>query len=154
MKSLIMDEKMQDLLRLVQEGIKINARPYSDLGNRIGLSEEEVISRLTELRKSGLLKRMDISIDMKKLGFRSALVACRISKKDISNAKKVLDTYGNITHNYLRKHRLNMWFTLSAMSKQKLDQELVKIKNSLKPKEIVSLPTEKVYKLKLQLHAH
>ena len=153
MKNLIMDEKMKDLLRLAQEGMKISGRPYRDLGNEIGLSEDEVISRLTALRKSGLLKRMDISIDTRKLGLTSTLVACRIPKKDIQNAKKVLDTHGNITHNYLRKHRLNMWFTLSAISKKKLDHALVKIKNNLEPKEIVSLPTEKVYKLKLQLHA-
>lgn len=147
-----MNETMKKLLSSVQQGLPISSHPYRDLGEKIGLSEDEVILSLARMRKSGLLKRMDFCIDTRRLGLVSTLVGCRIPKDNITRAGRVLANYGNITHNYLRKHRLNMWFTLSAASGKKLNQALREIKNALAPEEFVSLPTQKVYKLKFQLN--
>ena len=147
-----MNEIAKKLLSRAQQGMPISSRPYRDLGSEIGLPENEVIVYLTRMRKSGLLKRVDFCIDTRKLGLVSTLVACRISRKNIHKAKNFLDAYGNVTHNYIRKHRMNMWFTLSAASKKKLNSALAEIKNELAAQEIVSLPTQKVYKLKFQLN--
>lgn len=148
----IMNERMKKLLLRIQEGMPISVRPYRDLGEEVGLSESEAITYLAGLRRSGLLKRMDFCIDARRLGSVSTLVACRISKEDIPKAKKILDACNNVTHNYLRRHRLNMWFTLSAASSRKLNGTLGAIKDALAPLEFVSLPTERVYKLRFQLH--
>lgn len=147
-----MDKKTKALLLLLQDGMPICAQPYQALGEKAGLSEEEVISRLEYLRKSEILKRVDFSLDTRKLGLVSTLVGCRIPKKEISRASRVIAGYGNITHNYLRQHRLNMWFTLNAPSQNRLKSTLRTLKNDLRAEELVSLPTEKVYKLKLRLN--
>lgn len=147
-----MNETMKNLLSRVQQGIPISSRPYQGLGQETGLSENEVISYLPKMRQSGLLKRMDFCIDTRKLGLVSTLVGCKISKDNIPRARKVLDAYGNVSHNYLRKHRLNMWFTLSAATDKKLNGVLAKIKKELPAQELASLPTQKVYKLKFQLN--
>ncbi|MBU4303164.1 MAG: Lrp/AsnC family transcriptional regulator [Candidatus Omnitrophica bacterium] len=147
-----MNKTMKNLLSRVQQGIPISSRPYRGLGQEIGLSENEVISYLPKMRKSGLLKRVDFCIDTRKLGLVSTLVGCKISKNNIPRARKVLDAYGNVSHNYLRKHRLNMWFTLSAATDKKLNGVLAKIKKELAAQELASLPTQKVYKLKFQLN--
>lgn len=146
-----MDEEMKRFLLRMQLGFPISRRPYRDLGKEVGSSEGEVIRRLKALQKSGLLKRVDFCIDTRKLGLVSTLVACRIPGENILKAKKVLDACKNVTHNYLRSHRLNMWFTLSAASQGKLTRVLAGIKNELAPQELVSLPTQKVYKLTFQL---
>ena len=150
-KTVGMNETTKKLLSRVQQGMPISSRPYRDLGQDLGLTEDEVIKRLGCLRKRGLLKRLDFSVDTRRLGLVSTLVACRIGRKNIPKAKRVLDGYGNITHNYLRKHRLNMWFTLSAASWKKLNETVSEIKSELAPQELVSLPTRKVYKLKFKL---
>lgn len=149
----VLDKAMKRLLLLLQEGIPISARPYRALGKRAGLSEEGVIARLGSLQKKGLLKRIDFSMDTRRLGLVSTLVGCRILKKDIARANRLVASYGNITHNYLREHRLNMWFTLSDSSKEKLEATLRALQEDLRAREWVSLPTKRVFKLKLRLHA-
>ena len=147
-----MNETMKKLLLRVQQGMPISSRPYRDLGQETGLSENEVIAHLAKMRKSGLLKRVDFCIDTQKLGLVSTLVGCRIPKNNISRARKVLHAHGNVSHNYLRRHRLNMWFTLSAASRKRLKSTLAKIKKELAAQELASLPTQEVYKLKFQLN--
>ncbi|HUM81894.1 MAG TPA: Lrp/AsnC family transcriptional regulator, partial [Methanothrix sp.] len=46
------------LLALVQDGFPISSRPFRDLGLALGLEEDEVISRLDELQKEGLVRRI------------------------------------------------------------------------------------------------
>lgn len=147
------DVRIKKLLLCLQEGIPICGRPYQELGRKTGLSEAKVIARLARLRKAGVLRRIDFSLDTRKLGMVSTLVGCRIPEEMIAKAASVIAGHGNISHNYLRRHRLNMWFTLSAGSPENLKSALRALKNDLKAEEFVSLPTEKVYKLKFQLHA-
>lgn len=146
-----MDTKMKKLVLCLQDGIPICAQPYALLGEKTSLSEAEVIARIEWLRKKKIVKRMDVSMDTRALGIESTLVGCKIPARMIAKAAKVIAAYGNITHNYLRRHRLNMWFTLSAASKEKLDDILAGLAKDLRAEEMVSLPTEEVFKLRLRL---
>ncbi|MBF0521957.1 MAG: Lrp/AsnC family transcriptional regulator [Candidatus Omnitrophica bacterium] len=148
-----LDEVMKKILFRLQEGLPISPRPYKELADELGLSEEEMVARLSWLQEEGFLKRINFSFDLNKLGVVSTLVGCRIPKKNINMAQKVINAYGNITHNYLRKHRLNMWFTLSAKSRKRLQTEVARLREELMAEEIVSLPTQKVHKLRFRLHA-
>lgn len=149
----VMDEAMKKILFSAQDGIPICSRPYKQLGKDAGLKEAEVISRIESLRNNGLLKRIDFSLNTQRLGLVSTLVGCRIPRKKIAKASSVIASYGNITHNYLRKHRLNMWFTLSSSSKKKLEGTLRALKEELGAEELVSLPTERLFKLRFRLNA-
>ena len=40
---------------------------------------------------------------------------------------EVVNRYPGVTHNYLRQHRFNVWFTLIAQSLERLDQILAEI---------------------------
>lgn len=147
-----MDDINKKLLLRLQEGIGISQHPFKDLSQELGVPEEEVIARLSRFREKGILRRIGFSLNTRKLGLFSTLIGCRIPQKEITRAQKVIAGYGNITHNYLRKHRLNMWFTLSAASKKKLAKILTRLKHELRVAEIVSLPTEKVFKLRFRLN--
>lgn len=146
------DNINKKLLSRLQEGIGISQHPFKDLAQELGLSEEEVITRLNRLREKKILRRIGFSLNTRKLGLSSTLVGCKIPLEKIARAQQVIANYGNITHNYLRKHRLNMWFTLSAVSKKNISEILARLKDELGAEEMVSLPTQKVFKLKFQLH--
>lgn len=147
------DAVTNKLLLSLQEGMPISAYPYRSLAEELGLSEDEVINRVRQLKRRGLLKRVGLSLNTQKLGLASTLVACRIPKKEIARVKQLINACGNITHNYLRKHRLNMWFTVSAASERKLNDTVMMLKKKMTAKEMVSLPTQKVFKLRFRLHA-
>jgi ssRNA-specific RNase YbeY (16S rRNA maturation enzyme) len=54
-----------------------------------------------------------------------------------------------VTHNYLRKHRFNVWFTLIAESEARLADILQEIRETSGATEILSLPAKEVYKIKV-----
>ncbi|MBF0486450.1 MAG: Lrp/AsnC family transcriptional regulator [Candidatus Omnitrophica bacterium] len=153
MTRLSMDDTMKKLLLRLQEGLLISVAPYKALSQELGVEEGETIKRLGWLRRKGYLRRIGFSMNTRKLGLTSTLVALSVPPRRIAKAQKVIAAYGNITHNYLRCHRLNMWFTLTASSKKMLGETLKRLKQELMADELISLPTKEVFKLRFRLHA-
>ena len=143
----IVDDKDRQLLKRLQEGIPVATRPYKEMADILGIAEDELILRLKRLKERGLIKRIDFRLNLQGLGFSSTLVAWRVPKKDIPKAKEIISSCKNVTHNYLRQHELNMWFTLSAASRDKLQELLASLKERVKPEQMLSFQTEKTVKL-------
>jgi DNA-binding Lrp family transcriptional regulator len=61
----------------------------------------------------------------------------------------VVNRYPGVTHNYLRQHHFNVWFTLIAESEERLNQILEEISRAAKVEEILSLPAQEVFKIKV-----
>jgi hypothetical protein len=61
----------------------------------------------------------------------------------------VVNRYPGVTHNYLRRHRYNVWFTLIAESEERLNQILEEISRASQVAEILSLPAHEVFKIKV-----
>lgn len=146
------DDKDRKLVIMLQEGIPITTRPYKDMADTVGISEDELILRLKRLKETGLIKRIDFRVDLKRMGFVSTLVACRIPEREIPRAKDIILNCENVSHNYLRKHELNMWFTLSAPSFDVLDNLLARLKEKLNVDKILSFQTTKMFKLGFRLN--
>jgi radical SAM protein with 4Fe4S-binding SPASM domain len=146
------DNTDRRLLLALQEGMPIVAKPYEALARKVGISEEETISRLKAHKESGLVKRVDLRLDLKKIGLSRTLVACRVPDNDIPRAREVISSCSNVTHNYLRRDSLNMWFTLNAPSIQKLTDLLVDLKHKLGAEEMLSFKTKKTFKLRFRFN--
>lgn len=147
------DNKDKKLIMMLQKGIPITIKPYKDISDTLGIGEDELILRLKKLKNIGLVKRIDFRVNLKKIGFVGTLVACRIPHTEIPRAKDIILNCKNVTHNYLRKHKLNMWFTLTAPSSAALSELLTKLKEKLKINKILSLKTKKIFKVGLCLNA-
>ncbi|MEE8360158.1 MAG: AsnC family transcriptional regulator [Candidatus Omnitrophota bacterium] len=146
-----MDKTDGKLIIALQEGMPIISRPYKEMADRLGISEDEAITRVKKLKEAGLIKRIDFRLDLKRMGLATTLVACKIPEREIQRAKEIILNCGNVTHNYLRDHDLNMWFTLSAASTDRLRDLLVGLKERLKADRMLSLQTKNVFKLGFRL---
>jgi DNA-binding Lrp family transcriptional regulator len=135
----------------LQEGIPVSARPYGELARRVGISEKEAISRLKKYKERGLIKRVDFRLDLKRIGLARTLLACKIPENDIPRAKEIISRCRNVTHNYLRRHDLNMWFTLSAPSAVRLNSLMASLKERLGAEKMLSFRTKKTFKLRFRL---
>jgi hypothetical protein len=62
---------------------------------------------------------------------------------------EVVNRYPGVTHNYLRRHRYNVWFTLIAESSLRLSQILQEISRQTGIREILSLPAREIFKIKV-----
>jgi len=75
-----MDEKDTALLDAVQDDFPLDPRPFAGIGERIGMTESEVIERLAALKTDGVIRRIGASFDSRKLGYVSTLLAARVDE--------------------------------------------------------------------------
>ncbi len=142
------DETDKALLNEVQSDFPVQSHPYGALGARIGLSEEEALARIAKLRKAGIIRRIGASINSRKLGFVSTLVTARVPAEQLDDFVSVVNSFPGVTHNYLRKHDFNVWFTLIAQS----EEEKLRIINEMSSKtgiELSEFPARKIFKIRV-----
>ncbi len=119
------------LLNQLQEGLPLTAEPYRDLGGMLGgLSQQEVLARITRLKEDGWIRRLSGFFHSAALGYQSLLCAMRVSEEHLEEMSALIRTIPGITHNYLRDHDLNMWFTLSCRSQEELDSVIERLEAS------------------------
>jgi len=147
-----MDEIDKKLLNLMQHEISIDKRPFKLLGEKLYITEEDVLSRINKLKEEGLIRRVGGIFDSRKLGYTSTLCAAKVSSDKVNQVAKIINNYDEVTHNYIREDEYNMWFTVITSSKENLSKILEEIKVNTDLKNIISLPSTKLFKIRVMLN--
>jgi len=148
-KNRFLDDLDRAILNEIQSHFPIASRPYAAVGERVGASEAEVISRVQAMTDAGVIRRIGANFTSRKLGYTSTLCAARVPEDRLERFVAVVNRYPGVTHNYLRRHRYNVWFTLIAESEARLHQILEEISLVSGISEILSLPAQEVFKIKV-----
>jgi siroheme decarboxylase len=135
------------LLNLVQNKFPVVPEPYRELGDVLGVSEQEVIERLRNLTESGIIRRLGGVFDSRGLGYTGTLVGMKVPPERVDEVAAVINAYPGITHNYLREHEYNMWFTILADSPERLREILQEVVEKTGIPEILDLPVERYFKI-------
>ena len=109
-----MDERDRELLNLIQNSFPLVARPYERLGQELGESEDDTLARVRRLRRDNIIRQISAIFDTKSLGYKSSLVAMRVSPGRIGQAAQIINEHPGVTHNYERNHEYNLWFTIAV----------------------------------------
>lgn len=143
-----MDSVDKRLLDIIQTGFPITPRPYADLGQTLGLDEQEVLNRVRSLKKQKIIRRLGANFQSSKLGFKSTLCAAKVPDNRLDDFTATVNALPGVTHNYLRDHTYNIWFTLISPSVEAQNLTLAEItqKTGL---EILNLPATKLFKIKV-----
>lgn len=144
-----LDHVDRKLLNMIQADFPLSAEPYREIGEALGISGEDVMSRIRNMIDGGVIRRLGGIFDAKKLGYHSMLCAMKVDEKKIDEVAEVVNSYPGVTHNYLREHDLNMWFTATAPSQEKLAEMLDQIKRGAGINEIFVLPAQKLFKIRV-----
>lgn len=59
------------LITVLQDGLPLSVRPYAELGSQLNLTEQEVIKRIAVLQRSGLIKRLGVIVNHRRLGYQA-----------------------------------------------------------------------------------
>ena len=105
-----------ELLDLIQNEFPLVARPYAAFAEKLGVDEALVIERIAALREQGTIRQISAIFDTRRLGYRSMLAAAKVSgdQEAVDRAATVFSAHPGVTHNYLREHEMNLWFTLAV----------------------------------------
>lgn len=143
-----MDITDKKLINLVQNGLPAESRPFLALAEELNITEKEVIERLEVLKKQGYIRRIGGIFNSKKLGYVSTLCAISVPKEKIEEVSEIISSYEEVTHNYIREHYYNIWFTIIASSKERIDAIIEDIKLRTSINELLNLPSVKLFKIK------
>ncbi|MDI6800260.1 MAG: AsnC family transcriptional regulator [Actinomycetota bacterium] len=142
-----MDEAAKALLGATQSGLPIEERPFLALGKDLSLSEDEVLARLTELKKSPIVRRLGGVFDSKRLGFMSTLIAMKVAPERLEEVAERICRFPAVTHSYERGHDYSLWFTLIAADADALERILEVIKGETGVGDLLDLRAERLYKI-------
>lgn len=143
-----MDARDRELLNEIQAGFPVEPHPYRVLGAKLGMEEKEVLRRIVSLRKAGIIRRLGASINSRQIGFVSTLLAAQVPPERFESFVRTVNECPGVTHNYERKHRYNVWFTLIASSgeeKERIIQELM-AKTRI---QIHEFPAKRIFKIRV-----
>jgi len=147
-----MDTIDKKLLNLMQNEIPIDKRPFKILGEKLLITESEVLKRVNKLKSEGIIRRIGGIFNSRKIGYTSTLCAAKVPESKISEVAAVINDYCEVTHNYLREDEYNMWFTVITHSEESLNNILKGIKEKTAINEMMSLPSVKLFKVKVALN--
>ncbi|MFZ5427809.1 MAG: siroheme decarboxylase subunit alpha [Thermodesulfobacteriota bacterium] len=143
-----MDAYDRKILDVIQSKFPISARPYADVGEQVGLTEAEVLARVRALKESGVIRRIGANFQSNLLGWQSTLCAARVPEEKLDEFVAEVNRHPNVTHNYLRQHSYNVWFTYVGPSMEHVREALAEITRKTGV-PILNLPAEKLFKIKV-----
>jgi DNA-binding Lrp family transcriptional regulator len=137
------------LLGVLQETIPFSRRPFAGLGERCGLTEDEVLARVMALKESKVIRQISAIFDTRSLGYASSLVAAKIAPEKLDAAVAVINSHPGVSHNYLRNHDFNLWYTIAVPPTSRLGLEkTVDLLHRLSGAESTRLlPTLRLFKI-------
>ena len=141
----------KQLLNDIQWTFPLSDRPYLEIAAKHGLSEEDVMRRISLMKRSGLIRQINAIFDTRKLGYKSALVAFAVEKKKLDSVAHEVNKHPGVSHNYERDHEFNMWFTLAVPPDGDLKKDLEQMASLEGVIKFRLLPTLKLYKIGVKL---
>ena len=120
------------LLRLSQDGLAMVDRPYLHLGETLGISEEDVIGRLKELEKIGIIRRFAATIGHRALGINAnAMIIWRVPRLEVERVGEIFASFEAVTHCYERATAPDWPYNLYTMVHSRSKEECIKIAGEL-----------------------
>ena len=146
-----MDNLDKEILNEIQWTFPLTPRPYTEMAKKFGLSDEEIMQRLSALKKAGIIRQISAIFDTRKLGYKSALVAMAIEPDKLDDIANQVNKHPGVSHNYERNHEYNLWFTLAVPPGSDLKTEIDKFSKLPGILKTRLLPTIKLFKIGVKL---
>ena len=148
-----LDDLDKRLLNLMQGAFPIAPRPYKHVATEAGLTEDEVMARVQRLLDERIIRQVTPIFDTRALGYSSMLVAAKVDPDNPWRAANIINEHPGVSHNYLRNHEFNIWFTIATEpdSPLGLDGTLKVLAELAGAESVRQLPTLKLFKIRMDL---
>jgi len=141
-----LDRTDRRLINRLQRGFPLAPRPYRQVGEELGCQEQEVIERLRRLLAEGALTRLGAILSAPRMGGQRTLAAVAAPSDRLEEVAQAINRHPEISHNYERTHRYNVWFVVSSEDPKAVERVIGEIEAET-GLTVISLPALEEYRV-------
>lgn len=148
-----LDEADKRLMNLLQSSFPLDPEPFALLAAAAAMGLDDVLARTRRLLDARIIREITPIFDTRALGYDSMLVAAKVDAENPQRPAAVVSAHPGVSHNYLRTHDFNLWFTIAVPpdSKLGLDGTLDALMRETGAESIRQLPTLTLFKINMSL---
>ena len=148
-----LDDADKRLMNLLQSRFPLAREPYALIAAEAELPVEDVMARTQRLLDERIIREITPIFDTRALGYSSMLVAAKVDASNPHRAARIINEHPGVSHNYLRTHEFNLWFTIATPpdSELRLEGTLAVLQRLTGAESIRQLPTLRLFKINMNL---
>ena len=148
-----LDDLDRRLLNLLQGSFPLEPRPFARVAEMAGVTEDEVLARTQRLIDERIIRQVTPIFDTRALGYTSMLVAAKVDPENPHRAAQAINAHPGVSHNFLRNHDFNLWFTIAVEPESRLglDGTLEVLAHEAGATSMRQLPTLRLFKIRMDL---
>jgi siroheme decarboxylase len=148
-----LDDTDKRLMNLLQSSYPLDQEPFELIASEAQLDPGEVKTRTQRLLDERIIREITPIFDTRALGYSSMLVAAKVDAENPHRAARMINSHPGVSHNYLRTHEFNLWFTIATPpdSGLGLDGTLEVLQRLTGAESIRQLPTLQLFKINMNL---
>jgi DNA-binding Lrp family transcriptional regulator len=148
-----LDETDKRLMNLLQSSFPIDPEPFALVASEAELELDDVLTRTQRLLDGRIIREITPIFDTRALGYESMLVAAKVDGEHPQRAAQIVNSHPGVSHNYLRTHDFNLWFTIATPpdSELGLHGTLEVLMRETGAESMRELPTLTLFKINMNL---
>ncbi|HMJ71838.1 MAG TPA: Lrp/AsnC family transcriptional regulator [Solirubrobacterales bacterium] len=148
-----LDEIDKRLMNLLQSSFPLDPEPFALLASEAELELEDVLTRTRRLLDERIIREITPIFDTRALGYESMLVAAKVDAENPQRAAAAVNAHPGVSHNYLRTHDFNLWFTIAVPPDSELGMKgsLEALMRETGAESMRQLPTMTLFKINMNL---
>jgi siroheme decarboxylase len=148
-----LDETDKRLMNLLQSSFPLDPEPFALVAGEANLELDDVLARTKRLLDGRIIREITPIFDTRALGYESMLVAAKVDAEHPQRAARIVNAHPGVSHNYLRTHDFNLWFTIATPPDSKLGLRgtLEALMEETGAESMRELPTLTLFKINMNL---
>jgi DNA-binding Lrp family transcriptional regulator len=148
-----LDEADKRLMNLLQSEFPLEPEPYAVIAERAELDLDDAMARVQRLLDGRIIREITPIYDTRALGYESMLVAAKVDSEYPHRPAEIINSHPGVSHNYLRTHEFNLWFTIATPPDSELGLQgtLDVLQELTGASSIRRLPTLTMFKINMNL---
>ena len=148
-----LDEIDKRLMNLLQSSFPLDPEPFALVASEAELELDDVLARTQRLLDGRIIREITPIFDTRALGYESMLVAAKVDSEHPQRAAQIVNAHPGVSHNYLRTHEFNLWFTIATPPDSELGLKgtLEALMEETGAESMRELPTLTLFKINMNL---